>query len=62
MQGTPDLDESSCSSCLEGVINDVPACCGNKEGGRIFMPSCSLRLETFPFYNLTPANTPPPAT
>ncbi|KAJ9690115.1 hypothetical protein PVL29_012656 [Vitis rotundifolia] len=62
MQCTPDLNESSCSSCLEGAINDVPACCGNKEGGRIFKPSCSLRFETFRFYDFTAANTPPPAT
>ncbi|RVW87102.1 Cysteine-rich receptor-like protein kinase 26 [Vitis vinifera] len=27
MQCTPDLNESSCSICLEGAINDVPACC-----------------------------------
>ena len=62
MQCTPDVDESSCSSCLEGAINEVPACCGNKEGGRIFKPSCFLRFETFRFYEFAAANTPPPAT
>lgn len=61
-QCTPDLNESSCSNCLEGAIdNDVPACSGGKEGGRIFKPSCILRFETFRFYEFAAANTPPPA-
>ncbi|XP_041017376.1 cysteine-rich receptor-like protein kinase 10 [Juglans microcarpa x Juglans regia] len=58
---TPDLDELDCKSCLEQTREWVfRPCCKGKLGGRYMSPSCDLRYETYPFYDLK-AETPPPS-
>ncbi|GFP94682.1 cysteine-rich receptor-like protein kinase 10 [Phtheirospermum japonicum] len=53
VQCTPDLSSDECSSCLIDVTADIPRCCDRKRGGRVTSPSCTLRYETYPFYNET---------
>ncbi|XP_062087497.1 cysteine-rich receptor-like protein kinase 10 isoform X2 [Humulus lupulus] len=60
VQCTPDLNASSCSTCLNEAIGLLPECCSGKIGGRVLFPSCNFRYEVYPFYNQI-ASTPPPA-
>ncbi|KAM1562252.1 hypothetical protein ACFX1Z_005283 [Malus domestica] len=63
VQCTPDLSSTDCDQCLRGAIELLPKCCDGRKGGRVLFPSCNIRYESFPFYNLdtsTPPTTPPP--
>ncbi|CAN6552851.1 unnamed protein product [Malus baccata var. baccata] len=63
VQCTPDLSSTDCDQCLRGAIELIPECCDGRKGGRVLFPSCNIRYESFPFYNLdtsTPPTTPPP--
>ncbi|CAK7350915.1 unnamed protein product [Dovyalis caffra] len=63
VQCSRDINSSDCSSCL-GMLGDaVTECCQAKVGWRILAPSCSLRYEEYPFYQLssTPPGTVPAA-
>ncbi|KAD7117333.1 hypothetical protein E3N88_04601 [Mikania micrantha] len=51
VQCTPDLTEQQCSYCLEDAINQIPNMMNGKVGGRILLPMCNFRYETFPFFN-----------
>ncbi|XP_024929205.3 cysteine-rich receptor-like protein kinase 25 [Ziziphus jujuba] len=53
VQCTPDLSVGDCDTCLRSAIAFFPSCCAGKQGGRNLLPSCSVRYETFPFYNTT---------
>ncbi|KAI3470646.1 hypothetical protein Pfo_027309 [Paulownia fortunei] len=53
VQCTPDLSPLDCSTCLTGATQDLRRCCDWRRGGGIFRPSCSLRYESFQFYNQT---------
>jgi hypothetical protein len=57
-QCTPDLSEQECNHCLLGAFESIPQCCDGKEGGRVVRPSCNIRFENYPFYNLTTAALP----
>ncbi|XP_065877418.1 cysteine-rich receptor-like protein kinase 10 [Euphorbia lathyris] len=52
-QCTPDLSAVDCNRCLQTAISQLPMCCAGLQGGRILMPSCSVRYEIYPFYNVT---------
>ncbi|WCJ20312.1 cysteine-rich RLK (RECEPTOR-like protein kinase) 25 [Euphorbia peplus] len=52
-QCTPDLTAPDCNQCLQTAISQLPACCAGKQGGRILVPSCSVRYEIYPFYDVT---------
>ncbi|XP_062088355.1 cysteine-rich receptor-like protein kinase 10 [Humulus lupulus] len=60
-QCTPDLNASSCGTCLNDAIGRLPICCSGKLGGRVLFPSCNVRYEVYPFHNQN-ATAPPPAT
>jgi hypothetical protein len=74
VQCTPDLSQQDCDSCLVAAIKGIPDYCNGKEGGRVVKPSCDVRFEVSPFYNLTadtsspispvalPVSPPPPLT
>ncbi|XP_020541164.1 cysteine-rich receptor-like protein kinase 25 isoform X1 [Jatropha curcas] len=47
---TPDISAVDCSICLKKAISYLPNCCSEKIGGRILLPSCSIRYENYPFY------------
>lgn len=62
-QCTPDLSEQQCSDCLEGAINGIAQWFNGKVGGRILLPMCNIRYETYRFFNQTApviAPSPPP--
>ncbi|GLT30970.1 hypothetical protein SLA2020_057400 [Shorea laevis] len=61
VQCTPDLSNSDCNRCLQAAIAGLPDCCGGKTGGRVIYPSCYVRYEVYPFYNVSAvAASPPP--
>jgi hypothetical protein len=60
VQCTPDISRSDCNMCLRGAITNLPMCCDGKEGGRVLYPSCNLRYETYPFYQIQSIPTPSP--
>ncbi|KAF8409479.1 hypothetical protein HHK36_005555 [Tetracentron sinense] len=61
VQCTPDLSASQCNRCLRGAIAALPSCCSGKQGGRVLLPSCNLRYEVYPFYQIeAPALAPSP--
>ncbi|EXB93722.1 hypothetical protein L484_011716 [Morus notabilis] len=51
VQCTPDISQDDCSVCLRGALDEVSNCCGGKEGGRFFRPSCFVWFELFKFYD-----------
>lgn len=57
-QCTPDLSKSSCDNCLRVAIENLPS--DGKKGGRVLFPSCNIRYEMYPFYNVTAVVLPPP--
>ncbi|XP_009598807.1 cysteine-rich receptor-like protein kinase 10 isoform X1 [Nicotiana tomentosiformis] len=57
-QCTPDLSDSSCDRCLRTAIGNLPS--DGKRGGRALLPSCNVRYELYPFYNVTAVAPPPP--
>ncbi|XP_019174678.1 PREDICTED: cysteine-rich receptor-like protein kinase 25 [Ipomoea nil] len=69
-QCTPDLSEVDCRKCLKNVVALMPRCCFGAVGARALFPSCNVRYELYPFYNLSavaapappPPIPPPPAT
>ncbi|KAK6917380.1 Gnk2-homologous domain [Dillenia turbinata] len=58
VQCTPDISEGECLSCLETARKEIPGCCGGKEGGRVYFPSCYLQFESWLFYNSVPITRP----
>ncbi|CAL5344685.1 unnamed protein product [Camellia sinensis] len=59
-QCTPDLTVSDCNTCLRNGISNFPNCCDGNQGARILFPSCNVRYEFYPFYNVS-ATAPPPS-
>ncbi|GMI77541.1 cysteine-rich RLK (RECEPTOR-like protein kinase) 10 [Hibiscus trionum] len=58
-QCTPDLSVTDCDRCLESAIGYLPT---GRLGGRFLNPSCNIRFEFYPFYNLTSAVAAPEET
>ncbi|KAK6264890.1 hypothetical protein SCA6_020324 [Theobroma cacao] len=52
VQCTPDLTDALCFRCLQSAIATIPTCCDGKQGARVLLPSCNIRYEMFPFYQL----------
>nr|AGT17379.1 hypothetical protein SHCRBa_240_C21_F_200 [Saccharum hybrid cultivar R570] len=55
-QCTRDLAGDDCNRCLAGAVSFIPSCCDGRQGPRIVYPSCSIRFEVYPFYNLQAAD------
>lgn len=50
----PYLSTEDCSWCLSDAIAEIPtSCCRGKTGGRVIYPSCSVRFELYPFFNIS---------
>ena len=67
VQCTRDINSSGYSNCLSQLIRDAESCCQSKIGLRILTPSCSIRYETYSFFQKplvpspsAPAPPPPP--
>ncbi|CAL4901418.1 unnamed protein product [Urochloa decumbens] len=54
-QCTRDLAAGDCNSCLVGAVASLPSCCSVKRGGQVIYPSCAIRFEEAPFYNIQAA-------
>ncbi|KAI6704449.1 hypothetical protein NL676_007411 [Syzygium grande] len=57
-QCTPDLTASDCNRCLRTMISTLPQ---ERQGGRRFTMSCSVRFEVYPFYTASAMPAPAPA-
>lgn len=51
VQCTMDMSKEGCQNCLQDVIGKIKGCCSGWMGWRFFTPSCSLRYETYLFFN-----------
>ncbi|KAK2644349.1 hypothetical protein Ddye_019544, partial [Dipteronia dyeriana] len=51
VQCTPDLSKLSCTNCLGTIIGRIQYCCNDKEGSRIYAPSCKLRFDSNSFFD-----------
>ncbi|KAL2248405.1 cysteine-rich repeat secretory protein 38 [Sesamum indicum] len=51
-QCSRDLSGAECKKCLDDAVNELPRCCGGKQGGRVVGGSCNIRYEIYPFLNL----------
>lgn len=56
-QCTPQISAYDCYMCIGGVIAALRNCCSGKTGARVITPSCYVRYDVFPFYNLTDSPT-----
>nr|GMD93010.1 cysteine-rich receptor-like protein kinase 25 [Ipomoea batatas] len=59
-QCTPDISNVDCQICFRNVIAMLPGCCYGAVGARALFPSCNVRYELNPFYNLSAMAPPPP--
>ncbi|KAL7149920.1 hypothetical protein ABFS83_05G073600 [Erythranthe nasuta] len=53
LQCSPDLSAEDCGGCLISAAQYIPGCCDGSRGVRILAPSCNLRYEISPYYNIT---------
>ncbi|WJX21083.1 hypothetical protein P8452_10556 [Trifolium repens] len=58
-QCTPDLSTFDCNTCLQSAISSIGDCCSTKRGARSLLPSCNIRYESYPFYNVSAVSTQP---
>lgn len=54
-QCTPDLTAIDCDQCLKIAIGRLPI----SQGGRVLQPSCNVRYEIYPFFNIASPAPPP---
>ncbi|KAM3749448.1 hypothetical protein ACB098_05G185900 [Castanea mollissima] len=54
------ISSSDCNRCLGTVIGNLPACCAGKQGANVLNPSCFVRYEIYPFYNVQAVPSPSP--
>ncbi|KAI3818799.1 hypothetical protein L1987_12617 [Smallanthus sonchifolius] len=59
VQCTPDLSQLQCSDCLEDAINRISQWFNGKVGGRLVLPMCNFRYETYRFFNQSARGAPP---
>lgn len=43
--------ESDCGVCLREAIRDMNECCSSQVGAQVYLGSCTVRFETYLFYN-----------
>ncbi|CAM8893634.1 unnamed protein product [Rhodiola kirilowii] len=51
VQCTPDLYEVLCGRCLDVAISNIPKAIPRKQGGKYLGPSCTIRFQTYKFYD-----------
>ncbi|KAM3239251.1 hypothetical protein P3L10_014285 [Capsicum annuum] len=56
-QCIPDVSVSTCENCLRTAIGNLPS--DGRRGSRVLLPSCNVRYELYPFYNVTASASPP---
>ncbi|XP_062088334.1 cysteine-rich receptor-like protein kinase 29 [Humulus lupulus] len=58
-QCTPDMDQISCTNCLEHAFEVYQNCCVGKIGASVFGTNCRFRYEDKLFYNSMAADVSP---
>jgi Salt stress response/antifungal len=56
VQCTQDLSKDDCYQCLQEFVRRIPDYCYGKFGGRLLGTTCSIRYESYMFYNDTSAS------
>ncbi|KAI4342928.1 hypothetical protein MLD38_027491 [Melastoma candidum] len=51
-QCTPDLSGTDCADCLSSAAENLKNLESAKTGGRVLLPSCFMRYEIYPFYEI----------
>uniref|UniRef100_A0A0D6QR66 Cysteine-rich receptor-like protein kinase 10 n=1 Tax=Araucaria cunninghamii TaxID=56994 RepID=A0A0D6QR66_ARACU len=51
-----DLSAAQCTTCLSIGFYHLYRCCSQKQGAEALLGSCTLRFETYPFFNLSAAS------
>ena len=59
VQCIPVLSTADCNRCLHIVIGTLPSCCNGKQGANVLNPSCNVRYEVYPFYQVQAVPPPP---
>ncbi|KAF4358077.1 hypothetical protein G4B88_021826 [Cannabis sativa] len=60
-QCSSDAPTSFCNMCLLSAIGFIPGFCGGRRGGAVYLPSCIIRFELYPFYySISATPIPPP--
>ncbi|KAG2577776.1 hypothetical protein PVAP13_6NG047806 [Panicum virgatum] len=66
LQCMRDRTPAECGRCLQDAVQRLPSCCRGHPGGVVFAYNCYLRMEVYPYYNLTlggpPLLAPAPST
>ncbi|KAF8035772.1 hypothetical protein BT93_C1714 [Corymbia citriodora subsp. variegata] len=52
VQCRPDILAAHCEDCLQNATSNLLTIQTGKIGGRILLPSCFVRFETYPFYEI----------
>ncbi|KAH7536634.1 hypothetical protein FEM48_Zijuj03G0005400 [Ziziphus jujuba var. spinosa] len=60
VQCTQDLSSQDCTTCLWIAISRLPSSLDGKRGARVYLPSCNITYELYPFYYVAepPQTTP----
>ena len=53
LQCMRDRTPAECGRCLQESVQRLPSCCRGHPGGVVFAYNCYLRMEVYPYYNLT---------
>ncbi|KAM7490247.1 hypothetical protein LguiA_033168 [Lonicera macranthoides] len=51
VQCTQDLSNVDCNLCLQTALRYLQQVSNTTEGARVFLPSCNIRFEIYPFYH-----------
>ncbi|CAO2175962.1 unnamed protein product [Urochloa humidicola] len=53
LQCMRDRTPAECNKCLQDSVRALTTCCYGHRGGAVLAYNCYLRMEVYPFYNLT---------
>ncbi|KAF7840679.1 cysteine-rich receptor-like protein kinase 10 [Senna tora] len=55
-QCTPDLSKEDCATCLNNIVEEIKSCCLGMRSVIFMYPSCNMRFQSYPFYNIKDNN------
>ncbi|KAH9302311.1 hypothetical protein KI387_013894, partial [Taxus chinensis] len=55
-----DLSMNNCRTCLSTARKAVEACCSTRQGAQAMLGSCTVRYETYPFFDSADSPSPSP--
>ncbi|XP_054787857.1 cysteine-rich receptor-like protein kinase 10 [Prosopis cineraria] len=51
IQCTRDISEISCHECLSSALQELEACCSDRQGGIVLSQICNVRFDLYQFFN-----------